>query len=532
MQTAQRIISHYRRRRFILCLILAILTLIITLSLRYVTERKQNEREIFAYSQHAISALESVLEPIEVTRKSLTMLTGISCDMAQYQLREQAAQLPTVRSIGLVKDGVLYCSSVFGQRNVPMNQLQPSVPSAHPLMVLSKSNSLRKGSPILLLWEPSSRDGQSGVIQIIDIELLTALTLQPHPPLIQKAVLKVANQYLMDKDTLVNVLPRQSGQVEHRFYSQRYPFEVIAIGPAPGAVALNDLPGQLPLAVMLSLLIGYITWLASATRMSFSWEINLGIAAREFEVFCQPLVRSRDKRCVGVEILLRWKNPRQGWISPDVFIPLAEQQNLIAPLTRYVLAETVRHLHVFPATDQFHIGINVAASHFHNGVIIDDLRRYWFPGSPKQQLMLELTERDALPDMDYRVVSELHQLGVELAIDDFGTGHSSLSYLERLHPNVLKIDKSFTTAIGTDAVNSTVTDIIIALGKRLKIALVAEGVETEQQASYLRRHGVAVLQGYLYAKPMPISDFPRWLAGDLPPPAMNNDQPMSALLLR
>lgn len=120
---------------------------------------------------------------------------------------------------------------------------------------------------------------------------------------------------------------------------------------------------------------------------------------------------------------------------------------------------------------------------------------------------MELTERDALLDVDYRIVRELHRKGVKLAIDDFGTGNSSLSWLEKLHPDVLKIDKSFTTAIGTDAVNSTVTDIIIALGQRLNIELVAEGVETEEQSRYLRRHSVHILQGYLYARPMPLRGF-------------------------
>ncbi|MZO35365.1 EAL domain-containing protein, partial [Escherichia coli] len=127
----------------------------------------------------------------------------------------------------------------------------------------------------------------------------------------------------------------------------------------------------------------------------------------------------------------------------------------------------------------------------------------WFSAHPTQQLIVELTERDALQDVDYRIVRELHRQGVKLAIDDFGTGNSSLSWLEKLHPDVLKIDKSFTSAIGTDAVNSTVTDIIIALGQRLSIELVAEGVETPEQARYLRHHGVEVLQGFLFAQPMP-----------------------------
>lgn len=93
--------------------------------------------------------------------------------------------------------------------------------------------------------------------------------------------------------------------------------------------------------------------------MSFSWEINLWLAAREFEVFCQPFIDAHIKQCTGVELLLRWNNPRQGWISPDVFIPLAEQHNLIAPLTRYVIAETIRNIRVFPMDRAFKIGLNV-----------------------------------------------------------------------------------------------------------------------------------------------------------------------------
>ncbi len=175
----------------------------------------------------------------------------------------------------------------------------------------------------------------------------------------------------------------------------------------------------------------------------------------------------------------------------------------------------------------------MAPSHFRHGVLVQDLNRLWFSANPRQQLVIELTERDALLDADYRIVRELHRKGVKLAIDDFGTGNSSLSWLEKLHPDVLKIDQSFTTAIGTDAVNSTVTDMIIALGQRLNIELVAEGVETEEQARYLRRQGVNTLQGFLYAEPMPIKAFPAWLAGHrASPPARHNGHIVPLMPLR
>lgn len=126
--------------------------------------------------------------------------------------------------------------------------------------------------------------------------------------------------------------------------------------------------------------------------------------------------------------------------------------------------------------------------------------------------MVELTERDVLQDGDQHMAEHLHFKGVQLAIDDFGTGNTSLSWLEKLRPDVLKIDRSFTSSVGIDSVNATVTDIIIALANRLHIVTVAEGVETLEQESYLRSHGVDVLQGFYYARPMPVEAFPAWLA--------------------
>ncbi len=532
MQTAQRIVKGYRRRRFIVCAAMAVLVLFLTLIVRYVAERNLNEQRMLAFNARAIATLENILAPLDDVSVEMLKLVGTPCETAQFSIREQAARMQTLRSITLIKDGVLYCSSIFGPRNVLISQLQPRLPDPSPLLLLSTDSSLLKGSPVLVSWHPLENSSLDGVMEIVNIEMLTGLMLEPERPWVTRAVLNVAGSHLEHGKGLLANVKADRGLVSQQMASEKFPFSITTIGPSAGDLALKNLPGQLPLALMLSMLIGYITWLATANRMSFSWEINLGLASREFEVFCQPLLNARNLQCVGVELLLRWNNPRQGWISPEVFIPLAEQQNLIAPLTRFVLNETVQHLDIFPKSREFHIGINVAASHFHNGEIIDDLNRHWFPSQAVQQLVLELTERDALPDVDYRVVRDLHGLGVDLAIDDFGTGQSSLTYLETLNPDVLKIDKSFTAAIGTDAVNSTVTDIIISLAQRLGIDLVAEGVETPQQAEYLRNHGVNVLQGYLYARPMSLREFPLWLEERAPSPSHHNGHAMPVLPLR
>lgn len=532
MQNAQTIIKDYRRKRVIVCVTVALVTLVLTLGIRFISQRNLNQERIEDFTRHTVRSLDKVLLSLENRREVLQALVGEPCQQAHLVLRKQAAILQTVRSIALVKDGILYCSSVFGSRDVPVRELQPVLPSPEPTLILSTDPWLLKGSPILIQWYPTSGEGSDGVMEIVNIDLITKMILEPQRPLITDVVLTVGDNALRYGQQVTNSLTFEEGDSLLQQASAHYPFSISVSGPGPGRMALMNLPTQLPLALMLSLLLGYIAWLATARRMSFTWEINMGLAAGEFELFCQPLVNARSKECVGVEILLRWNNPRQGWISPDVFIPLAEEHNLIVPLTRYVIGETVRQIGYFPASPAFHIGINVAASHLRHATLLQDLNRAWFSASPVQQLVIELTERDALLDVDYRVVRELHRKGVKLAIDDFGTGNSSLSWLEKLHPDVLKIDKSFTTAIGTDAVNSTVTDIIIALGQRLNIELVAEGVETEEQSQYLRRHGVTILQGFYFARPMPLRDFPVWLAGSTPPPAHHNGHIVPLMPLR
>jgi c-di-GMP phosphodiesterase len=530
MQTAQNLIKGYRRKRIIVCLMVAVATLLLTFGLRFISQRDLNQKQIDAYARHAVDSLDKILIPVADKRRELTSLVGLPCETVHLPLRKQAAALQTLRSIALVKSGILYCSSVFGDRDVILRQRQPSLPDLQPRLLLSTDRSLIKGSPILIQWFPASQDGEDGVMLTINIHLLSSLLLEPQKPQIQRVLVSVGNRFYSESQGISDTL--QLAENEHIITRQstHFPFSISVTTPGAAMLALEDLPSQAPLAIILALLLSAVAWVATAGRVSFAREIVLGITRREFELYCQPQLDTRSGQCCGVEILLRWNNPRVGWISPEVFIPVAERENLIAPLTRYVLRETVRQIGYFPANPQFHISINVAASHFLQGALLRDVNQCWFASRPPQQLVLEMTERDNLQGVDYRLVRELHRKGVRLAIDDFGTGSSALSWLEQLRPDILKIDKSFTNAIGTDAVNSTVTDIIIALGQRLNIELVAEGVETPQQAHYLRQHGVPVLQGYLYAKPMPLAEFPRWLAGDAPPPKEHNGHVLPVIL--
>lgn len=511
MPMSQEVLGEFRRKRLLIAAIVAVLVLVLMLTFRFLEEKSGIEQQSRNFADRAIQRFDRLFSPLDIAANNTLGLVGLSCDQVRYPLIEKLAMLQTVRAIMLVDNDRIYCSSIYGSSDNEFSQVYPELAVNNQRMMLSTDEHLLKGSPIMLLWTPRSTDNRSGIVQIINIELMSDYLLEPTLPFVERAVLNVGGHSLEYGNPMIEPAVPSEDEVTYEQASLRYPYSITLFGPEPSTLAIMNLPSQLPLALLLSALMGYIVWLATANRMSLSWQISYGINAREFMVYCQPLINARSGSCEGIELLLRWHNPRQGWIPPDVFIPLAERQNLIAPLTRFVIAEVVRHLSQLPATRDFHIAINVAASHFHQREIINDLQRLWWPADPQPQLVVELTERDALPVVDQRTVTHLHKIGVKLAIDDFGTGHSSLSYLKTLSPDVLKIDKVFTAAIGTDAINATVTDMVISLAQRLNISLVAEGVETAQQAEYLRERGVGTFQGYYYARPMPLGDFQAWL---------------------
>ncbi|WP_288475504.1 cyclic diguanylate phosphodiesterase [uncultured Pantoea sp.] len=512
MFMAQQYVGQFRRKRLLIALSIATLVLVLTLAFRYIEEKSRIEQQAMDFADKAIMRFDRMFSPLEVSASNMLGLVGVPCQDVRFPLIEKIAALQTVRAILLIENDTLYCSSIYGARSIPFGETFPDLAFNGQRMTLSTDPYLLKGSPVLLLWTPKSMDNRAGILQVINIEMMSNYLLEPELPWVERAVFNVNGQSLEYGNPLIESTVPADDEVSYEQDSLRYPFSLTLYGPSPTRLALVTLPSQLPLALLLSLLVGYIVWLATANRMSLSWQISYGITAREFMVYCQPLINSKSGECDGIELLLRWHNARQGWIAPDVFIPLAERQNLIKPLTRFVLNEVVIALPQLPEDPDFHIAINVAASHFRDRAILEDLQTLWWPATPVPKLVVELTERDALPVVDQSVITQLHDIGVRLAIDDFGTGHSSLSYLKDLHPDVLKIDKIFTAAIGTDAINATVTDMVISLAQRLNISLVAEGVETAEQAAYLIERGVDHLQGYYYARPMPLADFPAWLA--------------------
>lgn len=236
----------------------------------------------------------------------------------------------------------------------------------------------------------------------------------------------------------------------------------------------------------------------------------------EFRLFVQPQVDTSG-RLVGAEALIRWQPPGRPLVLPGEFIPLAEESGLIAPIGLWVLDEACAHLRQWTeseATRALYLSVNVSASQFRQadfvGQVTASLLRH---GVDPTRLKIELTESLLLDNVEQVVVKmqALQALGVRFSLDDFGTGYASLAYLKRFPFEQLKVDRSFVRDIASDPDDAAIVSAIVAMGNTLRLSVVAEGVETEEQHTFLVEHGCRCFQGYLFGKPMSFEDFERYV---------------------
>jgi len=241
-------------------------------------------------------------------------------------------------------------------------------------------------------------------------------------------------------------------------------------------------------------------------RLELQAELQRAIEQQQLELHYQPVVRlDANNPNYGVEALLRWNHPERGVVPPLQFIPLAEETGLIVPIGLWVLREACRQgviLHErFPKPVPLTISVNLSAKQLQSESIVRDVAEALeFSGLDPATLVLEITETVMMTDSDIAIarLNELKGLGVRIALDDFGTGYSSLSYLSRFPVDILKMDRSFLSGDG----EATLAAAIIAIGDRLGLEVVAEGIEREEQSASLHQLGCELGQGFLFARPM------------------------------
>jgi EAL domain-containing protein (putative c-di-GMP-specific phosphodiesterase class I) len=242
---------------------------------------------------------------------------------------------------------------------------------------------------------------------------------------------------------------------------------------------------------------------AAAARQSLELDLRQALPQREFALHYQPVIDPDSKAVKGFEALLRWNHPERGAIPPSDFIPLAEETRLIVPIGEWVLRQACREAMFWP--DGTTVAVNISAVQLESPTLVQSvLSALERSRLPAHRLELEITESVLMHESEavFRSLRMLRELGVRFALDDFGTGFSSLSYVQKLPLDRIKIDRSFVKSLG-DPTTAAIVRTIIGLGAGLGIPVTAEGVETEDQLEFVRREGCSLVQGFLFSPPLP-----------------------------
>ncbi len=258
-------------------------------------------------------------------------------------------------------------------------------------------------------------------------------------------------------------------------------------------------------------------------RIKLESHIRQAIDNNDFMLYYQPQVNALTDQIIGMEALIRWEHRTMGFIPPDEFIRVAEDTGLIISLGKWILKEGMQQMVTWYDKDLNPgvLALNLSMIQLQERGFIAMLKGLLEEtGCKAKWLELEVTESQVMhnPEETILILQEMSNLGIQIAIDDFGTGYSSLSYLKRLPIDILKIDRSFITDIPYDEDDMVITQTIIGLAENLNLQVIAEGVETQEQKTYLVHHGCKYIQGYLYAKPMPSEEMKKMLIGPLPSP--------------
>jgi diguanylate cyclase (GGDEF)-like protein/PAS domain S-box-containing protein len=260
----------------------------------------------------------------------------------------------------------------------------------------------------------------------------------------------------------------------------------------------------------------------AVNALSIEQELSHGLDHGDLRLFYQPLVSLVTGEIVGAEALIRWEHPERGLLSPDKFLPVAEESGLIVQVGAWAVGEACRRLRDWDRRNghasAFGLAVNLSARELtHPDVVSTVLNAVRRSALDPSRITIEVTESTAMADRDsgFRALRELSAAGVRIAIDDFGTGYSSLDHLREMPADILKIDRSFVAGMSANSPDSALVAAAIAMGRALEMEVVAEGIETSEQVADLRELGCALGQGFLFARPLPPEEIDTLLEADV-----------------
>lgn len=440
-----------------------------------------------------------------------------------HLMRRIALQMGQVKAVGYVENDHMLCSS-FGPHNASSQGIPLGPPSYRSPLGSEVRTSVRFDDVTSRTFLTSTNKS-TGYTALIDAEQALLVDMpevsmgvffgSTKTPLVSRGSVNPRWINLLDSATDIQFPSGRYLVALKR--SSRYTFASFAAieQSTVNAGMRHATILMVPMGVGASLILALAVFYLTRSQISTKALIRVGLKRHEFFLVYQPVVELRGGQCVGAEALIRWRLPDGTLVRPDVFIPYAEESELIQEITKEVLRLVAQDTaHFLQEHPHLHIGINLSSKDMMMAETVDLVRNLIREMDVKpQNLIIEATERGFMQaEVAQRVIDDIHALGVKIAIDDFGTGYSSLSRLESFPLDYLKIDMSFVDAIGGDSATSHVAPHIIEMAKSLNLEMIAEGVETEAQRCFLAQRGVQYAQGYLFAKPLPFAEFVEYVA--------------------
>lgn len=459
-----------------------------------------------AGAKHAVKNMNVILNEARLATRTAMSIVEKGCGPEeQYRLGSEASLQPHLRTIIILRQSVVWCSSLPGNRVLLVNA---SAWPNSPLFLIPASGTVN-GLPVLLI-QTEFADSRI-IVTVSDKHIRDALDI---PLKGAGYALKVGNTLLGISGDVTKV-----NEAQHHLLhlaATEYPFSIQYDPTAFFSLQnllnmLSRAGGVLLFLLLMSCLAAYILKKYLTKNTSPEEELQRAIVEGEIVPFYQPIVNGKDGTLRGVEVLARWRHPPEGDISPASFIPVAEKSGLIVPLTQSLMAQVASDMNTIASKlpEGFHVGLNYSASHIAAPTFPEECLKYKDSFSRRDlNLVIELTEREPLEINEtlIQTFKKLHANGFAIALDDFGTGYSGLSYLQDLHIDYIKIDQSFVGRVNEHEDSTLILDSVLDLAHKLSISIVAEGVETQEQLDYLMRKKITFMQGYYFFRPVPFAE--------------------------
>lgn len=462
----------------------------------------ESDREASLLSVQIDSILDEAAQSASEALALLPETTELCSGEMANRLSVIAARHPHIRSVNLLQNGIIYCTSM------PDNQGREvgTQYSTKPLYMREIKST--PGNPVISL---TRGQGKTTVMVSVDTFFIrNALTLASGN---EQWIFRIDNRFFTRDNARLQTWSKDDDTYRSTG-SSTYDYSLL-FKEKQKLAALGVLPGNPVLVIsvaLLSLVLAVLGWILLERQSTMAVRLRKAIHNNEIYPVYQSVVDSVNHSIKGYEVLARWKTAEDEYIPPDVFIPLAEENGLLIPLTKSLMQQAERQLALlatYSGGTGCRIAFNFSYSYCLSERFVADCMAFVIQARKRNiQLVIEITEREKIEPVPAFIknMTKLRNAGCLFALDDFGTGYSGISFMAYFTPDYIKLDKLFVSQIAEGGGRRELTDSVIEMAKSLGISMIAEGVETHIQAAYLQSRGVEFLQGFYFYKPLSASD--------------------------